>query len=1359
MSILDKSTNHQHSGLSKDLAFESSNDLTFALNMIKDGHDGSLPLYQSEPGNSSSFTVPTGHRIIGTIYGKDNEVLVFTTNNLTDTIGLYRDGKYTQLVSAVFGFSMEYPITGEYRVKNGCDSIWYWCDHLNPDRWFNTDQQDLFKTAGIFDVNKFSFNPDVQVPNISLVSVNDAGGNLPVGSYYFQVEILDSNFNTIHKSDISPQVVIYSDSVNLPYAKIKGNVNFPQFDQLAGGIPPTNKSITLQFSNLSLDNSFLRISVAYQISANQVLLAHQVANLIPITNTTIQYTYTKYDPSIGDSPIDFTSMLIPLVSYESSYVMEQVQNRLVRANIKGTNRDYSDFQTITETAQLRWVASDSLYTNNEIGTASNPLTYWDKTTFQGDEAYCMGLQYLHDNGEWSPVFHKSGRASVSNDTQLLTVIADNLTPTSTQVWLSDVEHLPQSYFTTWAGVYLGSTIQRWKVFNTASIITSQTITRPFTYEGDFGYFETDEIYPDLRDCENVSIYGALTNQKVRHHRFPDRRLVSHLDGNYIVPYGIKCTLSSLPPGTIGYRVVYRNLETVKEVGYLNTRREISNEVLLTGFHGSTSSTTKYASMTSIDSQYNSSVPTGSFVKQNRVFKFTTNSITSLGSTFSIPSSNSNLIRNAIIYTNGSTSSVPLRNNYKIDKQVIIDAGKTLDSVVTGITVKNRDYWTNYGLVKITNDFENYSTFNGGQDTSFLLNILDPRLIDDGNSVYTYKKVLPSVPNLYSLTYSASTLNPSTGTIISYGGDRLITRHRTVRLANTNILLNQQEAPENVWETIVNEHQWVESQYNSNLRYRGISQEFRFFETGEDDITFIKKFVTIIERSANDVIGEIKTTDTWIEEFYRLNRDYTLQKIQQPKISLGRDYDYCSKCLNYYPNRIIFSPNSFSEETEDKYRVNLSSDYIEIPAHRGEITGIKFRNNSLLVHCEDTTFILQPNPQTIGTDQSQAYLTTGDFLSIPPVEFNQSDVGFAGCQSKQAQNTNEYLHVWVDEKRGQVFGFDNQIKVLDIGLTQWLKEYLPSKLKEQLWNVYNIKPSFKSTIPDWGYGVHVYYDPKFKRVIISKRDRQAISAISNPGRTGMYFNQATNKWEYYVGVALITDNVVSSDPKFINYDWTLSYDLKFNRYISWHSYIPYGAFSDNQFYYTFNNNISWKHLHLNNFQRYYNTKYDAIVEVQTFDVQTDRLTSVHYQGYTFSWDSIEQQWVEQQETFNKFICYNHNQSTGLQNLVLQDGNVNPYINTSLTGDTKYVVKTDQNYKISGIYDMSTGQPVMTKSWPTLSAYGSYIDQVPININFNKSQYEWAELSDKYVNTKLFFKPVTDSKILFILNQIQEQISIR
>ena len=123
-----------------------------------------------------------------------------------------------------------------------------------------------------------------------------------------------------------------------------------------------------------------------------------------------------------------------------------------------------------------------------------------------------------------------------------------------------------------------------------------------------------------------------------------------------------------------------------------------------------------------------------------------------------------------------------------------------------------------------------------------------------------------------------------------------------------------------------------------------------------------------------------------------------------------------------------------------------------------------------------------------------------------------------------------------------------------------------------------------------------------------------------------------------------------------------------------------------------------------------------------------------------------------------MVYNFDQSTGLLNLQLQ---TSPYSNNKLTSNTRDVIKTDQNYKISGIYDMAINQPVITKDWNLLQLYPGYIDCVSNtnNINLNKSFYDWGNVWDKFVFVRLFYKPTEDHKKSVLLQVLNSQQSVR
>jgi len=1043
--MLDKQYPTVHSnGINKDRSFQNSNDVTFALNAIRDSHEGGRQEYQSEPGNELSASLTSGYLLIGSIYGQNEEIYLFSTDNTTSEIGLFKQGRYTVLANLDLGFSTEHPITGEYRVRNGCERVIYWGDKYNPDYWFNIDKPDDFETASVFDPNKFKFVPNIQCPKIDLVQVNSSGGNLPLGSYYFQIEIVDIDGNSIYKTDISPQTVIYDEDQTDAFNNIDGGLNAPQYDPGIGGVPATNKSITLRFSNLDTSFDYLRVNVVRQIAGTQVVDAHTVGQLVPITSSEFQWTYSGYNPSNGDSPVDYSSLVIPDAKYKKSYVQEQVQGRLVRANLEQDKVDYSTYQRFASLVTAEWVAKEVEVSDQfALGNPKNPNTYWDCTSFQGDEIYAFGIQYLLTNGDWTPVFPLIGRPSTEDDLVTLTVI-DNGDPLGVdEVWESDVEHL---------GLAVGETVPTWKVFNTASITTSNTGAHPYDYIGEFGFYESDDTtYPDISDCDGDNIFGEdsegnpITSiTKLRFFRFPDRRLVPHLtgaSGEYIQPLGVKFDNITYPSAdVVGHRFCHAVRDaankTVVDSGWFSKQFDNANltytpnptlegiglspiNTSVSAAIGGAMATGTYGRYNSGDIMFNSKLQSPDYLHFNQCYRF---DLAEIASAATFDESGGGTITIDIGVTIVEDKDLTLRQNYVVERNVYIPQG-TLTTSVLPVDVISYDQFSPDSIIKTSYELENLDT------------ILGVTTLGKCDLSYTYKKVTVSpYENILNLQYNYIHLDPQdsldTNDNTYYGGDIVITSCITTRV------LEQASYTFSV----ISYSLYEEKEHNWLLRHGGTAQSNRYCKVDGDYNWLLDK---IADLDADNIYEIRSIAERW-PEYYAYNKDYDVQSTEVGKVSLPLNYDYCTDCLAEYPNRIIFSPQSFEEESFDLYRINKINDYIDLPAHRGAITGLKYQNNQLLVHTEDTTFILQPNPQQISTDQNTAYLSTGDFLSVPPQELIQTDVGFAGCQSKQAQTNTPFGHCWVDQKRGEILLFDNKLQVITKGLTQWLKENLPSE---------------------------------------------------------------------------------------------------------------------------------------------------------------------------------------------------------------------------------------------------------------------------------------------------------------------------
>ncbi len=1383
MSILDKNSLTQlQNGLNKDMNMQKQGDVTFALNAIRDAHDGGKYDYQSEPGNELVESIPSGFTFMGAINGNNNNVYIFATNQDLNlgTIGIFKEGKYNEVVRTSFTWDVNYPITGEFRVRNGCENIIYWCNGDTWDGYFNFDRPELFKDEfGNWVLNKFKLVPDVSPPKIDLKSVNDSGGSLPLGSYYFQIEILDTTLNSLYKTDLSPQTIIYDDSFGESYNKIDGGLNIAQFTEEIGGVPITSKSITLTISNLDTQFAYLRLNVAREIASNQTIDAHAVAELIPISNETVEFTYTGYDPSKGDYPLDYSQMLVDNIKYDTAYVMEQVQGRLLRANLKSDDRDYSNYQKYASKIITKWVAKEVEVNNvNSVGDPKNPKTYWSCTSFQGDEIYAVGIRYLHSNGLWSPVFHIPGRSSVANDTKLLTVVADSTNPiNSNQVWESDVKHLD---------LQIGDTIEHWKVFNTASITDSQTTVHPYTYEGLMGYYETDNNYPEIRSCDNELIWGKDFNDiditettKIRHHRFPDRRLVSHFSSHKNIgedklievarPFGIKFDNLEYPSSdVVGHQFCYvkrsETNKTVLDSGWFTKEydnRKITSVdaegVSLSYIENSVSANNgtdwmkfgTYGRFTSSNILYDNKLFRPDYLKFNRAFEFT-NTITK--NIFLDDVAGINIFGIYYNHLEYKTSVIQSRQNYKVENQLLNPAKSV---TLTGFPVKvgSVESVSPDSVIEVKSVLQNLSDFLGIATNTKIQNS------------YIYKKIeIKPYGDLFNLNYSYINYNYVNLSDVNefYNGDILIT------LSNCTRVLDWMSQDGSL--RVLAHTRYEEQSINSALRHGG-SINNQYYKVDANPDWALGKF---FERSAD---GKYTLLADNKYEYYAYNKDYNKNSIEQFKTVIPITYNYCSDCLGEFTNKIIFSPKSFDEESFDLYRVNLVNDSITIPAHRGSITGLKYQNNLLLVHTENSLFILQPNPQSLNTDVSQVYLTTGGFLSLPPSEIIQDDIGYAGMQSKQHCCETPNGHAWCDQKRGQVFLFNVKLEELsheNSGMSQWFKQELPSAMLQSYYDVMESDYPNTSTYDfvNNGVGLIMYYDPRFKRLIISKKDYKPVnfSANDNDILGNVYHVPNENKW-YYIATESLNIPVYFYDTiAFENKSWTISYSFNTGNFTSWHSYRPMAAFSDSYNYYTlsvsdFSLNRIWRHKHIGNYQKYYNVKYDFVIEWMTYDSSTDVFSSIYYNAYTMQWDELNKQWLvptnDNDVTFNRGIVYNHEQSSGLFNLTLVNQQLNPYSSLNTSNLNKTVIKTDNTYKISGIYDLLVTRPAFTSAWANVSGYPGYIDQVPraAGYNFNLSAYEVGNIKDKHVYCRLFYKPAQDYKKVVHLIQTNEMRSIR
>ena len=347
----------------------------------------------------------------------------------------------------------------------------------------------------------------------------------------------------------------------------------------------------------------------------------------------------------------------------------------------------------------------------------------------------------------------------------------------------------------------------------------------------------------------------------------------------------------------------------------------------------------------------------------------------------------------------------------------------------------------------------------------------------------------------------------------------------------------------------------------------------------------------------------------------------------------------------------------------------------------------------------------------------------------------------------------------------------------------------------------------------GVGALITYDPRYKRIILTYKDwiiTPRAQALIEQGN--LIYNEETQQFELLVPDLLMgipddgsvgidnpilpdpptggsnpavinpdgpvrpesedgktesgISNVVSKTPQafgtkvylkfdiheaqhyFQNVSFTISYSLQSNTWISFHSYIPSYMFNTNKFFFTSDLNGLWKHDE-RNFQTYYGTKYDHILEyTSTNNFMTKVYNSFQYVSEVQDYNELNRNWVDKFDfTFDNVVVYNDTQSSGKLNLIVAEDS---YVEELLYNINDVpVFKHDKTWKFNKIRNLVVDEsvPLFLKNYTSIVPE-YFIDKIPNTAatNTNKSVYEQDKIRAKYCNIRLFFNPLNDYRIV-------------
>jgi hypothetical protein len=647
------------------------------------------------------------------------------------------------------------------------------------------------------------------------------------------------------------------------------------------------------------------------------------------------------------------------------------------------------------------------------------------------------------------------------------------------------------------------------------------------------------------------------------------------------------------------------------------------------------------------------------------------------------------------------------------------------------------------------------------------------------AIKTYKDVYQSLETLNYVRTHNCMIDKSTSIFNVYGGDIFITESRVVKAYGSRFGSGNRFAYGGNIARF-----YCESEINSALRY---SDDWNSKYWPKDFNSSIPSYYLDFlgftldngfDGEFEDNGGDLDDIATYQRPFeYKYNPDYSKLNNDKVYFPLADNFDYCDDCDGKEQYSIYYSEKANITDIQDNYKVILPANFKIMPGESGIITNLFVEQDQLYCHTERALWALQTRPQQLDTNENTLFIGTGEFLSIPPKRLISTRYGYAGSIDKFATISTQFGTFFIDNEVGQIFQFSGQLKeISQVGMEQWFRRYLPLMFTKQYKELTGLEYLIKHTADKNAVGYQTVFDPRYKRIIIHKKDYLIIDPdkftsigfeqeLPDPEQFNLYselqdpetdpeyirwyyYNEDENEWR---------ETDLNNPDYFINESFTVSFSCEINTWLSFHSYQPNFMFNNRNKYYTYINNLTrdvWAH-DKRNYQTYYGVKYDHIVEV-TFNPEPSQekiFESVQFISNVYNYSLTDNRFINLENiTFDRFEISNNSQSSNTRDLIVKVG---AYDKLSLLPTETLVDRTDNYWRFNTFRDMAfnrTTETLYTTNWIYLNSYfdslgQGYVDAVvnPLSINLNKPYYEQARFRDKVAFLRLFFNPENDYKI--------------
>jgi len=1003
--------------------------------------------------------------IIGKCVLNNDTTVLFSVSadGLTSQIGVINEaGNYRIIINSTYlDFSAFNLIEAVYKINSKGEQLIYWTDNLNRLRYLNVFNHTLDLNANFefntpSDVEKLNAFRDVAYPTITPTSVDNFGGQIDAGVYYFAVAYVDAQGNETSYNAVSQPVPIYRDPHPIS--------TFPNDFEGSNNVV-TIKSINLQIATTDSRFEFMRIAVIPKV--NNVVLAPRVFLTIPVVASTQTFRYTGTETY---TELTLDDVVIPKAFYNTCKTLAYHQKRLYIGNL--TEPELPNLQRYVNNVIVDYeleTIDPVPYTNAGVSVEDSYYNEYRialKKGFLHDEVYALYMSFITDEGLETNAFHIPGRPAA-------------LIPTTAKFETEEIDTWASSLVNVTEALQVNATGKYFQFGNTAGNSNATNIYSS-GLSSNMGYWQnTNETYPNTDDWDVVDENGTVVytnrNSLVRHHKMPTLNTTSFKDGadrelkvaflklkNLRLPASVRANIQ-------GFKVYaakrnYNNATVIANgimspkflltVSAVNALQDFNTGINLNFAPGGTWTTTARTKVFSMNdfSILNSEIDTSTVSHIKTHLKYSVTLVNKTGSGVFGP------VSNVATYAAGGA---PLIGAYTADYTSLLPTDISEQTKLNAV---------------LTCKLENYNTPNPGNFASSAL-VVNSNYYGTTRSQNNFSGdfhiIFETVNNL-SATFSTGTLVGVTdfdtdGTLLN---PHKISNQGYVYLYSYKEDVYQSFDSQELEDTGTYVEITSSSTSSGKIQgdiYTGIYGYRTFCSYPASATNFDISAYTVLhivphQSLSNFLLRETGTgprdlfyphspqvdvlgIGTAYADYYGYNTTYSsLQDIRtapiQPKL-------FTTTPTSKFTNRVHRSAIDNPESQQDNLLIFSPTEYKDVGLGRGELIVIKQTPDKIILHFEQGLY------KTIGIDSiktssTEAFLGQADIFSVDPKEIIFTDLGYAGTQNQFAGVITPYGYFFPDAKNGKVFLITDTItEISGQGLFRWFNTYLPFKFLNQI----------------------------------------------------------------------------------------------------------------------------------------------------------------------------------------------------------------------------------------------------------------------------------------------------------------------